>query len=345
MTAMQKCLPLASTHPEYKVEELVYRLLRAEMVSKNYSGATIHTKYLQQILEKKAEVETLDHDSLIMVMHSDNNLALSKTSQPLFVSTWLRGIFSQSWDQADILFPHDIPCDIDYRAPNIELQEILGDSNKFFWQCSISRARGSLTDETSWRAVVSRREWLLNRVLHHYMGMIEENECATVTGPPASSVDALFEQCLVLAVFNALRFQKEVTVVSGSVLYSTSAALLYRTLSTFTALEQAASEDWFRVHAQPVIWIVFVAALIEAKLQTFSPGLRHERPWFERLRHCIKQARLGSWPRLSAVLGRFPYTARELPLPYDGWLDEVFELVGAWYTHTPESVGIAEDII
>ena len=323
MMGMRKCLDLASKHPGFKAEELVYRLLRAEVVGKNYSSAAIHVVYLQQMLKRKAEVGTLDQDSLVMVMHTDNNLALSRMSHPVLESAWLSGIFSKFWAQADMLCPDDFSYHIDYRAPSVKLHEFLADLNKFFWECSLSRVRGSLANETNWRAVVSRREWLTNRVLHHYLSMIEENGCGAIEDSSVSSVDVPFEQCLVLAAFMALRFQKTVVAVGGNILHSTSGALLHRVSSTFTSLEQLADEDWFRVHAQPVIWIVFVVALLEHKLQAFSTISQHGSPWRERLRQYSKPARLRSWPELSAILRRFPYTPQELPLPYDGWIDDV----------------------
>ena len=323
MTGMRKCLGMASDHPAFRLEELVYRIFRAEVVGKNHSSAFVHVKYLKQLLEKKAEVGALDNDSLLMVMHSDNNLAISRNSRPALESLWLHTVFSKSWGQADMLFPQDVTYHVDYSAPSIELQGILVELNKFFWQCSISQAHGALANEANWQSVVSRREWLTNRVLHQYMGLIEENDYTPGVGAPASSVDALLEQCLLLAACTALRFQKKVITVGGCILLSTWNALLHRTSSTFSELERTASEDWLRVHAHPVIWIVFVGALMENKLQALSPTMQHETPWLERLRSCSKPARLRSWPELSAILGRFPYTPQELPLPYDGWIDDV----------------------
>ena len=43
-----------------------------------------------------------------------------------------------------------------------------------------------------------------------------------------------------------------------------------------------------------------------------------------RLRYCVKEAGLKSWPELVAVLAKFPYTEQELPLPREDWLDDAF---------------------
>ena len=324
MTGLRKCLDLAKEHPEFKVEELVYRLLRAEMVGKNFSSASIHAKYLQQLLKSKAEAGALDPESLTMVIHSDNNLALGRMSRPIFESSWLHGAFAQSWDQADMLFPNYASYDIDYRAPSIELQELLVAENKLFWQSSILRVSGNLANQTNWHWFISQREWIQNRMLHHYADMVEEDRCVPKTGAMASSVDALFERCLLLAAFIALRYQKKIAAIRGIPLHNSSIALERLVDSAFAALEQAADEDWLQAHAQPVIWIIFAVALTEHKLNRCWPALRNKRPWLMRLRHYIKKARLRSWPQLLAVLGKFPFTEQELPLPHEDWLDEAF---------------------
>ena len=94
--------------------------------------------------------------------------------------------------------------------------------------------------------------------------------------------------------------------------------------SAFASLEQVADGDWFRAHIQPVLWIIFVAALTEYKIHSYSPTFGKPTPWFMRLRYCIKEAGLKSWPELAVVLAKFPYNEQELPLPREDWLDDAF---------------------
>ena len=324
---LRKCLHLALEQPELKVEELVYRLLRADVAGKSFSNSSLHEKYLQKLLKKRAEVEDLDPELLTMVMHSDNQLALCRRSKPIFESFWLHGIFEQSWTQADMLFPLYITYDIDYHAPSIELQELLVAVNKLFWQSSILRARGNIANQTNWHWFVSQREPVTQCRLHRYAHMVEANTSASATATLTSSVDSLFEECLLLAAFIALRFQKKIALISGISLFGASIGLGHEMDCAFAALEQATDEEWSRAHAQPLLWITFVAALTEHKYNSVSATLRPETPWLVRLRNSVRKARLRSWSELLAILRKFPYTEQELPPPREDWLDETFARV------------------
>ena len=327
IAGLRECLNLALEQPQLQVEELVYRLLRADVAGKNLSSASLHAKYLKKLLEKRAEVEALDPELLTMVMHSDNQLAIRRKCRPTFDSFWLQGVFAQSWIQADMLFSHYITYDIDYDAPSIELQDILVAENKLFWQSNILRARGSLANQTNWHWFVSQREWAMNCILHRYADTVEANRPVPTTGAMASSVDTLFEECLLLAAFCALRFQKKIAVVSGVPLFGASTALGHEMDWAFGALEQTADEEWSRAHAQPLLWITFVVALTEHKHHPVPSASGIEPPWLVRLHSFIQKARLQSWPELQAILRKFPYTEQELPLPQENWLDEAFARV------------------
>ena len=324
ITVLRKCLDSAQKQPDFKVEELVHRLLRAEMYVKNLSGARIHMKYIRQLLKSKAEAGTLDPEALTMVMHTDNNLAHRMMSQPILESSWLQRVFAQSWNQADTLFPNHLPYNVDYRAPSVELQEILNARNKLFQQSSILRVHGSLINLTNWYWFASQREWLHNRLLHHYVNVVDEDRCDSTGDAVASSVDALLERCLVLGIGISLRYQQKEVTIDGKALLVESITLERRVAPAFAALEQIADKDWFRGHAQPIIWILFMVALIEYKIHSYSPAIENETPWLIRLRYHIKEAGLKSWPELVTVLARFPYAEQELPLPYEDWLNEAF---------------------
>ena len=106
ITGMRKCLASAKKHPKFDVEELVYRLLRAEILVNNPSAARIHIGYLQQLLKSKAEAGALNPEQLTLLMNKDNNLALNMTLKPILESSWVLRVFAQSWNQANLLFPN-----------------------------------------------------------------------------------------------------------------------------------------------------------------------------------------------------------------------------------------------
>ena len=324
ITGLRKYLDSANKHPKVNVEELIFRLLRAEKFVNNLPAARIHLRYIRQLLEKKAEIETLDPESLTMIMHFDGILAQSMGCRPVLESSWLRRVLGQSWNQADTLFPNHLSYEIDYHAPNIDLQELLVATNKLFWQSSILQIRGSLINQTNWHWFASQREWLYNRILHLNIDLVDEDRCDPTKDVMASSVDTLFERCLLFGTNNALAYRQKEVTIAGTSAQSEALSTERRTASAFAALEQNTDKDWFRAHIQPIIWILFVTALIEYKIHYYSPASGTKTPWLMRLRYCIKEAGLKSWPELVAVLAKFPYTEQELPLPREDWLDDAF---------------------
>ena len=114
-----------------------------------------------------------------------------------------------------MLFPNHLPYDINYRAPSIDLQELLVAENKLLWKSSISRVRDSLVNRTSWHWITSQRGWLHNHLLHHYVNMVDENRRDFTSGAMASSVDALSDRCFLLGAGIALRHQQQEVLIVG----------------------------------------------------------------------------------------------------------------------------------
>ena len=324
ITGLRNYLDSANKHPEVKVEEVISRLSRAEKLADNVPAARIHLRYIRQLLKRKAELETLNLESLTMIMHIDTRMAQSIGSRPILESSWLQKVLAQSWNQADTLFPNNLSYELDYHAPSIELQELLVATSKVFWQSSILQIRGSLINQTNWHWFASQREWLFNRILHLNMDMVDENRYDPSKDAMASSVDTLFEQCLLFGTFMALLYRVKEVTIAGTTAQIEVLSTEHRMGSAFAALEQKTDKDWFRAHIQPIIWILFVTTLTEYKIHYYLPASRTKRPWLMRLRYCIKEAGLKSWPELVAVLTKFPYTEQELPLPHEGWLDDAF---------------------
>ena len=195
ITGLRNYLDSANKYSEFKVEEVIFRLLRAERTMNNLPAARTHLRYIRQLLKRKAEIETLDPESLTFIMHMDDRIAGIMGSRPILESSWLQRVLAQSWNQADTLFPNNLSYELDYHAPSIELQELLVATNKLFWQSSILQIRGSLINQTNWHWFASQREWLYNRILHLNIDMVDKDRCDPTKNVMAS-VDALFERCL-----------------------------------------------------------------------------------------------------------------------------------------------------
>ena len=276
ITELRNYLDSADKHPEVKVEEVIFWLLRAEKLMNNLPAARTHLRYIRQLLKRKAEIETLDPESLIFIMHVDDNIAQVIRSRPVLESSWLQKVLAQSWNQADTLFPNNLSYEIDYHAPSIELQELLVATNKFFWQSSILQIRGSLINQTNWHCFASQREWLHNRILHLNIDMVDEDRDNPTKDVMVSSVDTAFKQCLLFGTTLALSYRgKEITI--GTTAQMENLSIERRMASTFATLEQITDKDWFRAHIQPIIWILFVTALMEYKIHYLQeqkhPGL------------------------------------------------------------------------
>ena len=326
ITGLRKYLDSADKYPEVKVEEVIFRLLRAEKMVNNLPAARTHLRYIRQVLKRKAEIETLDLESLTFITHVDGRIAQIMRSRPILESSWLQKVLAQSWNQADTLFPTNLSYELDYLAPSIELQELLVATNKLFWQSSIFQIRGSLMNHTNWHWFASQREWIHNRILHLNIDMVDEDRDNPTKDVMASSTDIPFKQCLLFGANMALSYREKEVTIAGTSAVRELLSMERRMASAFAALEQVTDKEWFRAHIQPIIWILFVTALTEYKIHYYSgsPVLERKTPWLMRLHYCTKQAGLKSWPELVAVLARFPYTAQELPLPYESWLDDAF---------------------
>ena len=324
ITGLRNYLDSTNKYPEFKVEEVIFRLLRAEKMVNNLPAARTHLRFIRQLLKRQAEIETLDLESLTMIMNVDANIAQIVRSRPILESSWLQKVLTQSWNQADTLFPNNLSYELDYHAPTIELQELLVATNKLFWQSSILQIRGSLINQINWHWFASQRLWLYNRIQHLNIDMVDEDRYDPTKDVMASSVDTLFEQCLLFGTSIALSYRVKEVTIAGTTAQREVLSREHRMASAFAALEQNTDKDWFRAHIQPIIWILFVTALIEYKIHYYLPASRTKTPWLMRLRYCIKEAGLKSWPELVAVLAKFPYTEQELPLPHEGWLDDAF---------------------
>ena len=324
ITGLRNYLDSAGKHPEVKLEEVIFRLVRAEKMMNNLPAARTHLRYIRQLLKRKAEIETLDPESLLFFMHIDDRLARIMGSRPILESSWLQKVLAQSWNQADTLFPNTLSYELDYLAPSIELQELLVATNKLFWQSSIFQIRGNLINQTNWHGFASQREWLHNRILHLNIDMVDEDRDNPTKNVMATSTDIPFKQCLLFGTNMALLYREKEVTIAGTSAQPEILSTERRMASAFAALEQITDKDWFRAHVQPIIWILFVTALTEYKIHYYSPALKTKTPWLMRLRYCIKEAGLKSWPELVAVLAKFPYTKQELPLPHEDWLDDAF---------------------
>ena len=324
ITGLRNYLDSANKHSEVKVEEVISRLSRAEYFAGNVPAARIHLRYTRQLLKRKAELETLNLESLTMIMHIDTRMAQSIGSRPILESSWLQKVLIQSWNQADTLFPNNISYEIDYHAPSPELQELLVATNKLFWQSSILQTRENVINPINWHWFASQREWISNRILDLNVGMVDEDRYDSKKYVMASPVDTLFEQCLLFATSNALSYLGKEVTIAGTTAQSETLSTERRFASVFAALEQNTDKEWFRAHIQPIIWILFVTALMECKIHYYLSASKTQAPWFMRLRYCIREAGLKNWAELVAVLAKFPYTERELPLPREDWLEDVF---------------------
>ena len=324
ITGLRNYLDSANKYSKFKVEEVIYRLVRIEKLVNNLPAARTHLRYIRQLLKRQAEIETLDLESLTMIMNTDSRIAEIMGSRPILESSWLQKVLAQSWNQADTLFPNNLSYELDYHAPSIELQELLVATNKLFWQSSIFQIRGSLMNHTNWQWFASQRGWVHNRIQHLIIDMVDENRYDPTKDIMASSVDSLFEQCLLFGTTLALCYREKEVTIAKTTNQRENLSTERRMALTFAALEQSTGKDWFRAHIQPIIWILFVTALIEYKIHYYSPALKTKTPWLMRLRYFVKEAGLKSWPELVAVLVKFPYTEQELPLPREDWLDDAF---------------------
>lgn len=278
-------------------------------------------RYLQQVFKKSAKSGTLDLESLTMAMHSDNNMAVAVASRPVFESDWLQEVFSQSWQAADMLFQFDVSYDLQYHAANPSLQKILIAENKFFHQSSLLRLQRTKGSQQNWHLFVSQREWLQNCLLHEYVTATGKED-GSPSQKTTSFVEMLLNKCLNLAALIALRNRKRVSTVGRVTLYGASVAMLKRINTLVDALEQA-TEDWFVSHTEPLLWITFVLALEEHKIES-GQLVEKNKPCLQRLRRYIMLAGLQSWSSLQNMLGMFPYTELEMPLPHKDWLADAF---------------------
>lgn len=300
-----------------RAEELVYRLAQADFILKHFDSARIHACYLQQLLRQNAWAGKLDVKALTMAMHVDNNIALQSASRPVFDSVWPQQVLSSYWSRTDKLFSPKASYDIGYTAPNTKLQVLLTAGNKLLRQSHLFRGYATaLNDGRGWQCFASQREWLTNCLLNEILDY-QGAEATT-----SSILDALFARCLVLTMILALRIQKWVFRIGHSALKGVGIGVTDSIEASLRAIDSA-TEPWFSLHLEPLIWISFICALQEHKLRAYYPAL--QQPCVARLHRYVKLAGLRDWPTMQALLRKFPYTDSEMPLPYETWLDEAFQ--------------------
>ena len=312
ISGLRHCFFKGVIKSSFRPEELVLRLIKAEMLAGRFESADIHAAFLEDWLHHQWRAEALDRGLLTRLLFQTNHNAVALWRRPRFDPVWLEDVFARYWQGlTDLdLIDEQFRRTLSQYVADEHLRQIFACMRVLFLQTAAFTAGKICVPVDCWYWLMSRQEWLQIRLLSYLQDYTQETFNTTPDG-------------FVLAVAGllALRFRScDDSFFGDQPLFRQSKWLLERlrvALMQSTALQE---EDSRSTH----IWLTFVGALVEHRHRKLLMQEAQYGFWKLRLVHAIEEARLPDWTDLQEVLRLFPYTEEELPLPSTGWLDDAF---------------------
>ena len=313
-------------HAVFQPEQLIFRLIRAEIMAQNFASAIIHAKYLKELVVTRSGEGALDDVFVHHAAYQTTNLAIALWQRPEFKAQWLEQIYASIWEPLAI--NDDDVMDLEEEDPecsstHIRLQKLLLATKKLFSQTTACLTRGMSAQPEKWYWLNARSEWLQICLLN----FVHDQEAKLNSNSGVFSTTAVnMSLCLALATILSIRFQKHEPMLNQIPISPFSRMILSRLRTVFTHLESGLTRSEVAEFSDRLLWITFIAGLVEFRLRaTLLRNGQPDRWWWQRLIEMIVSQRICTWTEMHQILVSFPYSADETPLPTPDWLDGPFE--------------------
>ena len=308
-------------------EELLFRLMRSEMLAQRFADAMTHALDLKILLLAKADLSRLDLGFLLLFVYQANNLAIAMWTRPILEARWVEQAYGADWtslieeDAGSSLFKHNIQGLIN----NAELAYLLSATQTLFVHTSACLARNSSAPADKWYWLDARAHWLHIRLLNFI-----QDQTAQISQKYSTPITAsrCMNMCCALTALLSLRYQKSEPMLCRVALTPASRTLLTKMWAAFSQFQALTTPTELIRYGDAILWVTFIAALVEDRLQARLPRSRQPEhwPWWRSFVEAVVFQGLCSWEDLRQRLCRFPYSEDETPLPDSAWHREPFDL-------------------
>ena len=290
VSALRRAISANAGDDTFHPEELVLRLLKSEMMAQRSTSAMVHTRFLETLVKRQAREGMLDRGFLCRLLFQVNNLAITLGTEPVLDALWVQQIFEADWYS---LSPTD----------GTELGDLMQASKSLFADTASVGSGSMVVPADKWYILMSREHWLQMSLLHFV------NDSHPV-------LDLMLAHTTLLAI----RFSNtDASFFYGRPVFSQA----YKTLDNLSMLYTRLDD----FEHTSLLWIYFVAALVEHRHRTVLANEGVFGVWEQRLRQFLVKGQISAWDELCQLLWEYPYSEDELPLPTSDWLDITFELV------------------
>ena len=326
ITGLRHYITERSSHASFQPEQLILRLIRAEILAQNFSSAMIHAKYFKELVvakfcEGKLEIGFVHH-----AVYQTNNLAFALWKRPAFEARWVEKVYVVDWapltinDHESTVFEERLKR----FTHQISLQKLLTATKILFSQTASCLSGETIAPTDKWYWLNARSEWLQIGLLN----FVHDQE-AKVNSYPGMTTTAAADVnlCLALTAILSIRFQKHEPILNQVTISPASRIILSKLWATSTRLESCLTQNEVAQFSHALLWIAFIAAIVEHRLRaSLSRNGQPDRRWWQRLVEMIVGQRICTWDEMHQSLTLFPYSEDETPLPSPNWLDGLFEL-------------------
>ena len=316
------CISESGPDDTLLLETLIFRLLRAEVLSSNFQPAIIHAALLKRLLMARYKTRTLNLGTLTMVLYQGNNLALGLWKRPLFDPSWIEHVFSVGGKYHFSLRGEgvgSVNSELGLHIEDPRLHGLLAAMKTLFSHAIWMYSKGQVASPHNLFWLASYCEWLQSSLIDYYMD--QENDRSVTFTHFTTELNVGMS----LPAFHSLRYQHHEPWINGVPVSPVPVLLLQNLSPSYSRLEFSMNAEQAAQHEDALIWIVFVASLAENGNQSVLKRARPGEKWFDRLEKSIVRRRLSGREDLRCVLERWPRTEHELPLPVSHWLDDAFE--------------------
>lgn len=342
MRGLGNYLAEGQAHDEVSLEHLVFRLLRAELATQNFTTALTHAISLKNLVEQRVKLGLLDLSSVYHAVYTTNQLAFAFWTRSLYRPSWVRSTFERDWAPFDEFYPSlgSVKFQLFQVTAHEELCELLTSTKGLFVQTSIYLREERYRSIDKWYGLQSRGEWLqmclFNIVLAEEdratLALVrrktERNENCTINGPPQSNEDLVTTNmtiCLALTGILSIRYQSQDPVLDDNPLSPLMMIILSKLSACFTTLDEGKPTSTYSPYHDALLWICLVAAIVEHRHRKRLAKQDLSGVWFDRLVSFIQAMKTSSVGELKRRLSLFPFSEDETPIPNHNWLARAFK--------------------
>ena len=300
-------------------EELLYRLMRSEMLAQRFTDAMRHALDLRTMLLARADLSRLNLSFLLLFVYQTNNLAIVTWTRPILEAQWIEQMYGADWtalkeDGTSLSISRH---SFESFANNAELVCLLIATQTLFVHTTACLAHQSAAPADRWYWLDARAHWLHIRLFN----LVHDHKADSVTA------SACMNTCLALTALLSIRYQKFEPMLYRVALTPMSRILITKLWTGFSRLRALINTSEHILYGDVILWVTFVAALVEDRLQATMPRPRQPDlwPWWRSFVEALAFQRLCSWEDIRQCLYRFPYSEDETPLPSLSWLHEAVD--------------------